>query len=56
MFDIPDNREELDALTDTEKANIRMEQEFYGLTEEEDLNDLDLLDVDNAALRNRNQS
>lgn len=51
-----DQVEELEKLTDTEKANIRMEQEFYGVTEEQDLAGLSLLDVDSAALRHRNQS
>lgn len=51
-----DNAEELQELTDTEKANIRMEQEFYGVTEEQDLAGLSLLDADSAALRHRNQS
>lgn len=48
--------EDPDELSETEKANIRMDQEFYGVTEEEDLSGLNLLDPDDAALRHRNQS
>jgi hypothetical protein len=48
--------EDPEQLSEAEKARIRSDQEFYGVTEEEDLNGLNLLDTEDAAPRRCNQS
>ena len=40
--------EDPEQLSEAEKAGIRSDQQFYGVTEEEDLNGLNLLDAQDA--------
>lgn len=50
-----EQRLENEGKTEAEAANLLLDREFYGLSGNGE-NEFSLLDVDNAGLRNRNQS